>query len=300
MRCSHRICSFVLQLDDQKDDQREITENMNFGAQRAMEGLKEKHRTGTNELDDPDRAPTGVPYQQIRQQKAADEHRQRIEQDRKREKLDVKVAAMKRQVAQDEQEDDSDYSDLLDDDPVLDALRRKRLEEFRQQQIQRVQDLARGHGQYRTISQDEFLPECTGSSAYVAVHFFHQEFERCKILDHHLKIIATLHTTCKFLRLDSEKTPFFVAKLQVRMLPTVIVFRHGKAVDRLVGFQGLSKDPKDSDTWETRDLQTWLAGTGAIEYAPTTDEVREDLERMGKLPKGSIYRGSVSEYDENT
>lgn len=42
--------------------------------------------------------------------------------------------------------------------------------------------LAKGHGEYREIAQDEFLKEVT-SSPRVAVHFYHNDFERCKIMD---------------------------------------------------------------------------------------------------------------------
>ncbi|GLT25267.1 hypothetical protein SLA2020_004070 [Shorea laevis] len=43
----------------------------------------------------------------------------------------------------------------------------------------------------------------------------------------------------KFIKLDAENAPFFVAKLAVKMLPCVILFRSGIAFDRVVGFQDL-------------------------------------------------------------
>ena len=35
-----------------------------------------------------------------------------------------------------------------------------------------------GHGELRTIVQDEFLPECTGSLRFICIHFFRDEFEQ--------------------------------------------------------------------------------------------------------------------------
>jgi len=87
---------------------------------------------------------------------------------------------------------------------------------MRQQQIERAENQAKGHGSMRLITQDEFLTEVTGSK-FVAVHFFHREFERCKIMDHHLELIAPLHFECKFLRIDAEKCPFFIQKLQIQV-----------------------------------------------------------------------------------
>ena len=173
-----------------------------------MADLVEKHRTGTNEIDHPDRAPTGPAYQHIyQQQMAMRSHQLQLQKDREERKQEEerKLNDAARQTAERlDDDDDSDFDDdLFDDDPVLDAIREKRMAELKQQQKEHAENVAKGHGQYRTISQDEFLPECTGTSTFVVVHFFHSEFERCKIMDHHLKIIATKHTTCKILRIDA-------------------------------------------------------------------------------------------------
>ena len=40
--------------------------------------------------------------------------------------------------------------------------------------------LALGHGEYREIVEDEFLPEVTRSQQ-VVLHLFHKEFPRCKV-----------------------------------------------------------------------------------------------------------------------
>merc|ERR1712072_978278 len=104
----------------------------------------------------------------------------------------------------------------------------------------RVQEqLGKGHGSYREIVQDEFLKEVCGSEN-VLVHFYHKDFERCKIFDKHLPLIAHQHLECKVLKLDAEKTPFFIEKLQIRVLPTIVCFKDGIAYDdRIVGFDGL-------------------------------------------------------------
>jgi WD40 repeat protein len=172
-------------------------------------------------------------------------------------------------LAQNENEDNDDDGDdefdYLLDDPDLENLRDQRLAELQYAQQQKMNDLAKGHGEVRTISQDEFLPECTGSSDYVAVHFFHKEFERCRIMDHHFQEIAQTYTECKCLRIDAEKAPFFIDKLKVRTLPTLIIFQDGKAVDRLTGFEGLADDPTKPDEWSTRRLAQWMHQTGAIQ-----------------------------------
>lgn len=185
--------------------------------------------------------------------------------------------------------DDDDY-----DDPALEAFRKRRLEELRKAQTKDAENKAKGHGEVRTIAQDEFLPECTGSD-YVAVHFFHEEFERCKIMDHHLKLIAPQHLSCKFIRIDAEKAPFFVVKLKVQTLPTLILFKDGKTIDRLVGFEDIADaTSKDPDNFPTSRLGYWLERRGAIEYeGPDSDD--EEAPRRS-TPNG-VNR--VIAYDED-
>jgi thiol-disulfide isomerase/thioredoxin len=205
--------------------------------------------------------------------------------------------------------DDEEDSDFDDDDPALEVFRQRRLAELKQTQVKHAENMAKGHGQYRTISQDEFLTECT-SSDYVAIHFFHNDFERCKIMDHHLKQIALNphHSTCKFLRINAEKSPFFVTKLKIQTLPTLIVFKDGKAVDRLTGFEGLATNSKNPDEWATSRLQMWLDTTGAIDYSkPKYDDDEDDDENedeedtSSKLHRLGLFSsvGRFNGYDED-
>jgi hypothetical protein len=286
--------------DDEKEYHKALSENINNRMMNAMEELKEKHRTGTNEIDDPDRAPTGAAYiaeaQRIREQKRMEENQRHLDM---KQQADNLAALRKRDEDNDinansgnDDHSDDEWDHLLDNDSELDQIRARRIEEMKQAQIKLAEQKSLGHGQLRTITQDEFLPECTGSSEWVAVHFFHNDFERCKIMDHHLKLIAPLHLTCKFLRIDAEKSPFFVQKLQIKTLPTLIVFREGKAIQRLTGFEGLAKDPNEPDKWHTGKLQQWLAGTGAIEYKVPTEELLEEMRMMGIKTKGGVWSGT--------
>jgi thioredoxin-like negative regulator of GroEL len=195
-------------------------------------------------------------------------------------------------------DDDSDYDsdfddDNGDDDPTLEAFRARRLAELKNAQAQLMEHKAKGHGEVRTISQDEFLPECT-SSKYVAAHFFHNDFERCKIMDHHLQIIAKLHLKCKFIRMDADKAPFFVNKLQIQTLPTLIIFKDGKTIDQLIGFDGMSES-KNPDEFPTSQLGRWIEQTGAIEYdGPESED--EEFRPNGRT---GMMQSRLAAYDED-
>ena len=204
---------------------------------------------------------------------------------------------------------DDEWLNELESDPALEEIREHRLQQLRQEHLHKLELKSKGHGDYRTISQDEFLPEtCAAAAAtdsskskraaseWVVVHFFHDEFIKCKVMDHHLKIVAAKHLECKFLRIEAQKAPFFCSKLKVMTLPTVLVLRKGNVVDRLVGFEGIAED----NEWPTRLLQKWLSKSGAIEYKPPSREIEVEMERLGiSVEKGSIRRGGVRHYDDD-
>ena len=312
--------------DDEKEMHKEVSDNVQQRLEKAMEELKEKHRTGTNEKDDVDRAPTGAAYRALhehqRREAKASAAAQEVAEARNRQEENEAILNVRERMRRmkfygdsekenaDNHDNDNDasvsdedeYDHLLDEeDDELMALRQARIAQLKQQQSQRAQNISLGHGSLRTITQDEFLTECTGSSKYVVVHFFHDDFERCKIMDFHLNIIAQEHLEAKFLRIDAAKAPFFVHKLRIKTLPALFVFDNGKEIGRLTGFDGLAKDAKKPDEWHTGRLQEWIGGTGAIKYERPSEEVEEERRRMGIVVNGSVYsnrerRGAEDEY----
>ena len=133
--------------------------------------------------------------------------------------------------------EDEDNLDL-DDDPEYLKYKAKRMAEMKAEHEEGVINKTKGHGEYREVDESEFLPTVT-KSKNVVCHFYHKEFERCKIVDEHLKKICIEHIEARFVKINAEKAPFFVGKLQIKMLPTIICFIDGIAVDRIVGFEEL-------------------------------------------------------------
>lgn len=150
-------------------------------------------------------------------------------------------SARKANNEDDEENSEEEWDALLDEDQDLEALRRQRLEQMKKADEEEKMFRSKSHGEYREIQEQEFLPEVTGS-ALVACHFFHKDFERCKILDMHLHTIAPQLLPVKFIKLNAEKAGFFVGKLGIKTLPTLVFFKDGVAADRLIGFDGLGGD----------------------------------------------------------
>merc|ERR1719253_2173818 len=127
------------------------------------------------------------------------------------------VAATDKSKKEKEEGLSEDEDEKIDDDDFM-ALRRKRMEEMKKKQAKRAELKAKGHGDYTEITQDEYLAQVTGSECCV-VHFYHKSFERCKIMDMHLRRLAPKLFTCKFMNMNAEKAPFFIEKLRIRVMP---------------------------------------------------------------------------------
>ncbi len=92
------------------------------------------------------------------------------------------------------------------------------------------------------------------------VHFYHEEFISCKVMDKHLRALAPRALGARFLKLEAKKAIFFTAKLKVKVLPTLIYFRDGVATGRQTGFEGLVSSATDQDFPALRLLRAMQLG----------------------------------------
>lgn len=151
----------------------------------------------------------------------------------------------------DDEEDDPDFR--LDEETekrLLEKMKAERLEELMEQKKEKTKQKADvWYGEYTEITEDEFLPYVT-KAKYAVCHFYHNDFEKCKIMDQHLQILTQTHKETKFLKLNAEKAPFFVKKLAIRVLPSVCYFKDGILVETQVGFEDLGNSTENFQTVE--------------------------------------------------
>ena len=143
-----------------------------------------------------------------------------------------------------------------------------------------------GHGDYLEITDGKQFLEITTQSKRVICHFYKTEFNRCMIVDQHMKLLASIYFETRWLRFDVEKAGFFVEKLKIQVLPCILVFLNAKIIDRIVGFEELG----NIDTFSSVTFTRRLAKSGIIEV--------EGKEKIGHLPYLStssvdnLYSGS--------
>lgn len=159
------------------------------------------------------------------------------------------------------------------------------MKEMRAEHEQKQEMARKGHGEYRMIEEADFINEVTSSERCI-MHFWHPEFQRSKIMDKHLGILCKQYFDTKFMKIDAEKAAFFVAKLNIKMLPAVVFFRDGVAFDRVVGFEELG----ERDDFPTSMLEERMLATGAIKnkVVVQVDDDDEPDSRRDRKVYGSI------------
>lgn len=166
------------------------------------------------------------------------------------------IHAATKQVVVDEhpddtQEDQQPESTTWNHDDDLTKWRERRKAELKEKKSS--VEKAEVYGSYDEISQDEFLNVVTKAPRTVC-HFYQDHFERCKIFDMHLKKLSLFHPSTRFVKLNACKAPFFVSKLRIRTLPTIVLLLDGVAVHHVVGFHELG----GVDDFTTRRLERLL------------------------------------------
>ncbi|PVF91914.1 thioredoxin-like protein [Serendipita vermifera] len=114
------------------------------------------------------------------------------------------------------------------------------------------------HGKYTEIFDEKEVIRTSANEKKCIIHFYHRNFQRCKIMDKHLEALAPKYFDTRFLRVFVENVPWLVEKLGVKVLPCVIVFIDGVTKDRIVGFEELG----NADDFETSALEMRLKVSG--------------------------------------
>lgn len=183
--------------------QQDVADEVNNRLTRATQELQAKYERGEGGKDVSVDGPSGAAYKE----KEKEEQRARKE---RRQRAKAENAASDNAAATRDEDDDSEGDE---DDHALREMREARLKQLKAAQREKIENIAKGHGQYREIIQDEFLAEVT-SSMFVVCHFYHRDFSRCEIMNHHLAKLAPRHVETKFIKIDADKAPFFVEKVQ--------------------------------------------------------------------------------------
>lgn len=144
----------------------------------------------------------------------------------------------------------------------LEAIQRKRAAALKREFKQKEEWIANGHGEYTTLTAEKEFFEVCKKSKNVVVHCYRSATARCAIVDKHLDILAKKHIETKFCKLDVEKAPFLCGRLNIRVIPTIMLCKESQSIDFIVGFTELG----GVDDFSTEVLEWRLAKGGIINY----------------------------------
>ncbi|KAB8078015.1 thioredoxin-like protein [Aspergillus leporis] len=162
---------------------------------------------------------------------------------------------------------------------------------------------------YPTLKSDQTLLDLTTETHRCVIHFAHPDFTRCGTMDEHMRALATRHYEVRFARVDVRNTPFIVEKLKIRVLPCVVGFKDGIAVERVLGFEGLALGGRDgTDSFSTATLEKRLLWKGVLaqaklkadnEDSEASDADRDDDEDGGRRQNDGrrTIRGGKASYN---
>ncbi|MCJ1399938.1 hypothetical protein MMC11_003141 [Xylographa trunciseda] len=154
-------------------------------------------------------------------------------------------------TGEDDPASDSDIDSLLDAaDPILASHRAARLQQLSTALSAQKSLLSASHGTITTMSSEKEVMEIVTDTARTLVHFYHQDFHRCAVMDRHLEVMAPVHVEVRFLRIEAANAAWLCGKLGIRVLPCVIGWVDGKEITRVLGFEGVGEGCRTGDLEE--------------------------------------------------
>jgi len=117
-----------------------------------------------------------------------------------------------------------DIDELLND-PDLEKLHEERLAKIKEQFEKRAAMESKGHGTYNEVAEGDFL-ELVTKTPLVVAHFFHRDFERCRIVDRHLSEIAKRHFDTRFIKISAPVGLGFSMNLITRMIMPALLTKN--------------------------------------------------------------------------
>ena len=127
----------------------------------------------------------------------------------------------------------AEMGDIDEDD--FEALRQKRKLDLQKQARQNQDWKQLGHGEYSEVNDTkDFFNVCKKSQRVIA-HFYRGVTPRCQIVDAHFEKLAKSHLETRFIKVNVEKNPFLVERLQIVLMPTMTLIKDGKTEHSILG-----------------------------------------------------------------
>uniref|UniRef100_A0A914YAP0 Thioredoxin domain-containing protein n=1 Tax=Panagrolaimus superbus TaxID=310955 RepID=A0A914YAP0_9BILA len=149
--------------------------------------------------------------------------------------------------------------DNLDDDD-LEEIKRRRVAEMKANARKKQDQEAAGHGKVTELSDERDFFDAGKKSDKLVCHFFDPMNRRCEAVDWCLEKLSPAHYGTKFVKLNTEKVPFLIKRLNIRTIPNICVILDNKITNYL-------RIPDDGTTEHEllAHIEKWLLNENAVE-----------------------------------
>eukprot|EP01066_Platyproteum_vivax_P009172 Platyproteum_vivax@DN4010_c0_g1_i1.p1 len=142
----------------------------------------------------------------------------------------------------------------------LENIRQNRIREMKENAKKRGEFLSLGHGQYSELYDAKDFFESAKKSSRLVVHFWRPSTWRCEIIDKHLSLLAPKHMECRFVKVNAEKMPWLAEKMQIIVLPTLVLVKDGATEHSIIGLDEFG----GKDDFATEVIEKRLADWGLL------------------------------------
>jgi len=175
----------------------------------------------------------------------------------------------------------------------LAAIRRQRVAALKKKEEARRANIALGHGSYQELADQQAFFNAAKQSDFMLVHFYRGATRLCDVVHRRMEDMAPKHLEARFCKIDAEKSPFLCERLNIFMMPTIVLIAHGQTVHQIRGFDELG----GQDNWP-EGMLSWVASQfGVLEHEgdrpvlPGEGEAPPSRRKMGEKVGSSIRSG---------
>lgn len=158
-----------------------------------------------------------------------------------------KEAELDAQLARTEQIYEMEDRDREED---LDEIRRRRLEQMKDEQKRKKDKQSSGHGTYEELVDEKEFFEKAKQSERMCLLFYRPGTWRCEIVDKHFRELCRKHWNTRFCKINAEKVPYLCERLNIWCLPSVVCIKDRVTDHTIVGFSELSGDEHTMEEYE--------------------------------------------------
>jgi hypothetical protein len=177
----------------------------------------------------------------------------------------------------------------------LEAIRQARIQELKDRQAKLQQWRQAGHGEFTEISTQQEFFAVNKASECVVCHFYSDTNAFCPVIDKHLALLARKHMEARFVKIKAEKAPYLVENLNIWMMPTILLTKDNKTVDKVEGLDSIG----GTEDFPTEALAWRIGLSGVIEYKGNYDPINHVVAKKKGIVKGRSIKGEKVQYDSS-